>query len=124
MQSFSYRHLPNFLRTREQRIPGIPFLTMMQFVVAFVVSVVGYGIGVPVYFVIPIVLIGIAFMFVWQGEYVYVRLLRIGLAFSRKVFNQSPHVTIRTWEQEEVIELADYERATIHVEGSVLASQE
>lgn len=122
--SINYRQVPNFLKQREQGIPGVPFLSLVQFGVALGFGVAGYAIGLPFLLIIPLVVVAFICTIIWQGEYVYRRLFTIAVSLVRKGVGQSPIMEVKDWqEEEEGPELADHERATIHMEGSILAGQ-
>jgi hypothetical protein len=122
--SINYRQVPNFLKQREQGIPGIPFLSMIQFAVALGVGGAGYMIGFSIIFLILLVIVAFVLTIIWQGEYIYRRLFTIGLSLVRKGVGQNAIVELKDWQEEEDgVQLEDHERATIHMEGSILAGQ-
>ena len=123
--SINYRQVPNFLKQREQGIPGVPFLSLIQFGVALGVGVVGYALGLSMLLIIPLILIAFVSTIIFQGEYVFRRLFTIIVALIRKGVGQSPIVEVTEWQEAEAgPQLADHERATIQMEGSILAGQQ
>lgn len=122
--SISYQQIPNFMKQREQGIPGVPFVSLIQFAVALGVGFTGYALGLPIILIILLVIVALLATIISQGEYIYSRLFTIGVLYVKKMIRQNGLVEIGAWSDAEEIVLEDHERATISMDGSVLASQE
>ncbi len=81
-------------------------------------------IGLSIILLIPLIVVAFVLTIIWQGEYIYRRLFTIGMSLIRKGIGQNAVVELKDWqEEEEGVQLEDHERATIHMEGSILAGQ-
>ena len=112
------------MKQREQGIPGVPFISLIQFAVALAVGFMSYALGLPIILIILLVIVALLATIISQGEYIYSRLFTIGVLYVKKMIRQNGLVEIGDWSDAEEIVLEDHERATISMDGSVLASQE
>lgn len=112
------------MKQREQGIPGVPFVSLIQFAVALGVGFIGYALGLPIIVLILLVIFALLATIITQGEYIYSRIFTIGTLYIKKIIGQNGLLEIGAWSDEEEIVLEDHERATISMDGSVLASQE
>lgn len=118
MEEARYKHLVNFMRQRGQKIPGVPFISLWQFMGVMGFGFAGYILQLPVWAIFALGLAAIVSFTMYNGEFLGRRLLAIGLVYLLALSGRPRRVTLEpAWAA-----LADNGRlaptpATIFLEG-------
>jgi hypothetical protein len=81
MEEARYQQLANFMRQRGQKIPGLPFLSLWQFMGGMGTGFAAYVLGLPFWAVFLVGLLAACCFTVYNGEFVGRRLAAIGLVY-------------------------------------------
>jgi hypothetical protein len=106
MDEARYKHLANFMRQRGQKIPGVPLISLWQFIGVLAFGFAGYSLQLPAMAIVALGLVALICFTVYQGEFAGRRLLAIAMVYSLALANRRRLVTFEPgWEQ-----LADHDR--------------
>ena len=104
MEEARYKHLANFMRQRGQKIPGVPFISLWQFMGVMGFGFTGYVLQLPNWAIIALGLAAIVSFTMYNGEFLGQRLLAIGLVYLLAASGRPRQVTLEpAWAT-----LADY----------------
>ena len=81
MEEARYKHLVNFMRQRGQKIPGVPLISLWQFMGVMGFGFAGYILQLPVWAIGGLALVAIVSFTMYNGEFLGRRLLAIGLVY-------------------------------------------
>jgi hypothetical protein len=96
MEEARYKHLANFMRQRGQKIPGVPLISLWQFMGIMGFGFTGYVLQLPAWAIGILGVVAVFSFTIYNGEFLGRRLLAVGLVYLLAVSGRPRRVTLES----------------------------